>query len=108
LTLDEIIRLHGVLIEDKRFVQSGLRPDGEFLGQRDDEGDPLPGFIGARAQDIKDLMAGTIEANERTGGSEIDPVVKAAATAFAFVYVHPFQDGNGTLHRCLIHHVLME
>ncbi len=25
-----------------------------------------------------------------------------------FVYVHPFQDGNGRLHRCLIHHVLAE
>jgi hypothetical protein len=33
---------------------------------------------------------------------------KAAATAFGFVYVHPFQDGNGRMHRCLIHHVLAE
>ena len=38
----------------------------------------------------------------------IDPVLTAAATAFAFVYVHPFQDGNGRMHRCLIHHVLAE
>jgi hypothetical protein len=108
LTLDEIIRLHGVLIEDKRFVQPGLRPDGVFLGQRDDQGDPLPEFIGARAQDLNDLMTGIIEANDRMRDSGIDPVLKAAATAFAFIYVHPFQDGNGRLHRCLIHHVLME
>jgi Fic family protein len=32
----------------------------------------------------------------------------AAATAFGFVYVHPFQDGNGRIHRCLVHHVLAE
>jgi Fic family protein len=38
----------------------------------------------------------------------IDPVLQAAATAFAFDYVHPFEDGNGRLHRCLIHHVLAE
>ena len=38
----------------------------------------------------------------------LDPVLQAAATAFAFVHVHPFQDGNGRLHRCLIHHVLAE
>ena len=38
----------------------------------------------------------------------LDPVLQAAATAFGFVYVHPFQDGNGRLHRCLIHHVLAE
>src|SRR5690606_3087823 len=27
---------------------------------------------------------------------------------FGFVFVHPFEDGNGRLHRYLIHHVLAE
>ena len=53
-------------------------------------------------------MAGMIEANNRMRDSGIDPVLKAAATAFGFVYIHPFPDGNGRLHRCLIHHVLLE
>jgi hypothetical protein len=48
LTLDEILCLHGVLIEDTRFVRAGLRPDGVFLGERDHLGDPLPEFIAAR------------------------------------------------------------
>ena len=108
LTLDEIIRLHRVLIEDTRFVRSGLRPDGVFLGERDHQGDPLPEFIGARPDNLDDLMGGLLEANDRMQGDGIDPVVKAAATAFGFVYVHPFQDGNGRMHRCLIHHVLAE
>jgi hypothetical protein len=108
LTLDEILRLHGVLIEDTRFVRAGLRPDGVFLGERDHQGDPLPEFIGARAADLQDLMQGMIAANERMREGEIDPVLQAAATAFGFVYIHPFQDGNGRLHRCLIHHVLAE
>jgi hypothetical protein len=108
LTLDEIIRLHGVLIEDTRFVHAGLRADDVFLGERDHAGDPLPEFIGARAQDLTDLMAGMLEANDRMRDDGIDPVLQAAATAFGFVYVHPFADGNGRLHRCLIHHVLAE
>lgn len=108
LTLEEVIRLHGVLIEDNRFVRAGLRPDGVFLGERDDQGDPLPEFIGARASDLNDLMSGLIEANGRMREAGIDPVLEAAAIAFGFVYVHPFQDGNGRLHRCLIHHVLAE
>jgi len=108
LTLDEIIRLHSVLIEDKRFIHAGLRPDGVFLGERDHDGDPLPEFIGARAEDLPALMQGLIEANERMREGGIDPVLQATATAFGFVYVHPFQDGNGRLHRCLIHHVLAE
>ncbi len=108
LTLDEIIRLHDVLIEDRRFVPPGLRSDGVFLGERDAVGDPLPEFIGARAQDLADLMAGLLAANDRMRDDGLDPVLQAAATAFGFVYLHPFGDGNGRLHRCLIHHVLAE
>lgn len=33
-------------------------------------------------------------------------LVKAACAAFGFVYLHPFMDGNGRLHRFLIHHAL--
>jgi len=108
LTLDEILRLHTVLIEDMRFTRAGLRPDGVFLGERDHEGDPLPEFIGARPQDLQPLMQGMIAANDRMREGELDSVLQAAATAFGFVYIHPFQDGNGRLHRCLIHHVLAE
>ena len=108
LTLDEILRLQRVLIEDARFVRPGLRPDGVFLGERDHFGDPLPEFIGARPDNLVSLMAGLIEANDRMRTDGIDPVLKAAASAFGFVYIHPFQDGNGRMHRCLIHHVLAE
>jgi Fic family protein len=85
-----------------------LRPDGVFLGERDPSGDPLPEFIGARPEDLANLVAGMLAANERMRESDLDPVLHAAATAFGFVYVHPYQDGNGRLHRCLIHHVLAE
>ena len=108
LTLDEFDRLHGVLIEDTRFVRAGLRPDGVFLGERDHNGDPLPEFIGARPENLPALLDGLLEANRRMTASAIDPVLQAAATAFGFVYIHPYQDGNGRLHRCLIHHVLAE
>src|SRR5438094_2402405 len=47
-----------------------------------------------------------LAANLRMRDSAIDPVLQAAAAAFGFVYIHPYQDGNGRLHRCLIHHVL--
>ena len=108
LSLDELNRLHGVLIEDTRFAKAGLRPDGVFLGERDHNGDPRPEFIGARPEDLAKLVAGMLEANERMRESGLDPVLQAAATAFGFVYFHPYQDGNGRLHRCLIHHVLAE
>ena len=108
LTLDELLRLHAILIEDTRFIHAGLRPDGVFLGERDHTGDPLPEFIGARPEDLPDLMQKLIEANDRMRLDGLDPVLQAAVTAFGFVYIHPFQDGNGRVHRCIIHHVLAE
>ena len=93
LTLDEIIRLQRVLTEDTRFVQAGLRPDGVFLGERDHNGDPLPEFIGARPDDLDDLMNGLLDINDRMHEGSVDAVLKATATAFGFVYVHPFLAG---------------
>lgn len=108
LSLAELDRLHGVLIEDTRFTESGLRPDGVFLGERDHNNDPLPEFIGARPNDLRDLLDGMLGSNQRIAESGLDPVLQAAATSFGFVYIHPYQDGNGRLHRCLIHHVLAD
>ncbi len=108
LSLEEIVRLHSILIEDRRFIEVGLRPDGVFLGERDAQNNPLPEFIGARHGDLDDLIKGMIAANDRMGSEALDPVLQAAAIAFGFVYIHPLQDGNGRLHRYLFHHALAE
>ena len=44
---------------------------------------------------------------ERLKGAT-DAVVAATLVAFGFVFLHPFEDGNGRIHRYLIHHVLAE
>jgi hypothetical protein len=54
------------------------------------------------------LLDGLLDASARMADSDLDAVLQAAATAFGFVYIYPLQDGNGRLHRCLIHHVLAE
>jgi hypothetical protein len=36
----------------------------------------------------------------------IDPLVRAGVLSFAFVFIHPFMDGNGRLSRYLVHHSL--
>jgi hypothetical protein len=49
-----------------------------------------------------------IATDELLKGSDYPPVFAAAAIAFGFVFIHPFEDGNGRLHRYLLHHVLLE
>jgi len=108
LNQTEIYRLHQLLIGDDRFTEIGYRSEGVFLGERDQNHDPIPEFIGARHEDVQDLMFGLNECNDSLRRSALDPVLQATAIAFGFVYIHPLADGNGRLHRCLIHHVLAE
>jgi Fic/DOC family len=107
ITIDELERLQRVVIGDARFVKLGLRNEGGFVGMHDrDTQEPIPDHISARPQDLRDLLGGIIEYDGRSVTGGVEPVAAAAAIAFGFVYVHPFVDGNGRLHRWLIHHVL--
>jgi hypothetical protein len=107
ITIDELERLQRVVIGDARFVKLGVRDEGGFVGTHDRETqEPVPDHISARPQDIRDLLGGILEYDGRSLTGGVDPVGAAAAIAFGFVYVHPFVDGNGRLHRWLIHHVL--
>jgi len=104
---DELIRLQQIVIgKDNRFVKMGFREEGGFVGEHE-QGTriPLPGHISARHEDLSDLMQGLI-AFDHGYALELDPVIASAVLAFGFVYIHPFEDGNGRIHRYLIHHVL--
>ncbi len=108
LDLDELLRLQRLVIGDARFVRLGLRGEGGFVGEHDHASRaPLPDHISARPEDLPGLMNGMIAFAHGPSG-HLDPVIAAAALAFGFVYAHPFEDGNGRIHRYLIHHVLAE
>lgn len=107
LTVDELVRLQEMVIGDTRFVQLGLRAEGGWIGERDRATmDPIPAHVSARPEDLPGLMRGLVEYARKIAAAPLDPVVMAAAVSFGFVYIHPFEDGNGRLHRWLIHHLL--
>ena len=106
LDVDELLRLQRIVIGDERFVRLGLRHEGGFVGERDrDSQAPIPDHISARHEDLPALMQGMIDF-DRGAEARLDAVIAAAILAFGFVYIHPFHDGNGRIHRYLIHHVL--
>ena len=108
IELDELLRLQAIVIGDARFVKLGLREEGGFVGEHDRETRfPIPDHISARPDDLRSLING-MAAFDRGGALNLDAVIAAAILAFGFVYVHPFVDGNGRIHRYLIHHVLAQ
>lgn len=106
LSVNEIQRLHAILLKDSRFIKIGLRDEEVFLGDRDRDNYPIPEFIGAKNKDLPVLMQDWIELEEKLTNDEINPILQAVIIAFSFVYIHPLEDGNGRIHRYLIHHVL--
>ena len=109
LSIPELDHLQTLVISDNRFVEPGLRKEGGFVGQHDrSTGMPMPDHISARPDDLKALMAGLIETYELLCKDNFDPVLLATVLAFGFVFIHPFEDGNGRIHRYLFHHVLAE
>ena len=109
LSKDELLRLQQIVIENTRFTNMGFRQTGGFVGEHDrTTGEPLPEHISARWQDFGSLIDGMIAMNEILVNSGYDAVLAAAMIAFGFVLIHPFEDGNGRIHRYLIHHILAE
>lgn len=108
LDLAEMLRLQRLVIGDARFVRMGIRLEGGFIGEHDRQThQPLPDHICARPEDLSSLIDGMI-AFDQGAAKQLDPVIAAAILAFGFVYIHPFEDGNGRIHRYLIHHVLAQ
>lgn len=107
LSVPELTRLQQTVIENSRFVEMGFREKGGFVGEHDrTTGEPIPDHISARWQDLDELMNGLVSTNNLLLSSDINAVIAAAAVAFGFVFVHPFEDGNGRIHRYIIHHIL--
>jgi hypothetical protein len=51
-------------------------------------------------------MNGLVATHRRLDESDFAPVIHAAVIAYGFVFLHPFEDGNGRIHRFLIHNIL--
>lgn len=108
LTADELLRLQQIVIDNPRFVKMGWRTQGGFVGEHDREsGDPMPDHISAKWQDLPQLIQGLLTTSAKLENDPLDPVLTSALIAFGFVFIHPFVDGNGRIHRYLIHDVLI-
>lgn len=105
LTKTLLLRLQNAIVDD-RYAEKDYRNDQVYVGQTVVPGRELVHFIGLKPCDLEPFMEAYLETGERFLASSCDAVICAAVLSFAFVFIHPFDDGNGRLHRYLMHHVL--
>jgi len=104
-TVEGLVDLQNTLV-DPRYAERRFRSPGDpevYIGQTVGFREQIH-HVGAPSADTPSLMDGWFRMRkvEAEGGS----VIEAAARSFAFVFIHPFGDGNGRTHRLLLHHVL--
>jgi len=116
LTEDRLAELQQAVI-DPRFHEFTWRHEQNWIG-KDMGYRKLVDFVPARPEDVPVLMNGLLLLTEesrqwyansddqKNNETRLDPVILATAIAFGFVFIHPFMDGNGRIHRYLIHEVL--
>jgi hypothetical protein len=104
----EQTRLQNIIV-DPRYAAEGWRNFQNYVGETAyNHQYDIVHFICPKPEDVRPLMDGFAKLIERLRGGGVDPVIAAAAVAFAFVFIHPFEDGNGRIHRYLIHYMLDE
>jgi hypothetical protein len=102
---DSLVDLQNRIV-DPRYADKDYRSDQNYVGETVAWQQEKIHFIAPQPQDLNDLMGGLVSTHQRMEQSQVHPVVHAAAVAFGFVFMHPFGDGNGRIHRFLIHNVL--
>jgi hypothetical protein len=104
LTEELLVELQNAAISNPFDKAVQFRTEQNRL-QRDVPGAAGVTYVPPAPELAAELMGGLMRlANQRP--TALDALVHAAVVSFAFVFIHPFMDGNGRLSRYLIHHCL--
>ena len=104
LEKNRLIELQNAIV-DPRFAATAFRNFQNHIGQALLGYRDIIHYICPSPAFLLSLMQGLKETGFKTSG--IFPEIRAAVLAFGFVFIQPFEDGNGRLHRFLIHDILV-
>lgn len=103
---DAIIALQNQIV-DPRYAAKGWRDVQNFVGETTPDYSERIHYICPQPVDVPSLMHGWQRMADAMEDEEaIPPVLAAAIVSFTFVFIHPFEDGNGRIHRFLINNVM--
>lgn len=93
-------------IVDPRFRDTDYRTNQNYVGQTISYQKQLVHYVCPKPDDLPELMDGLLTAHRIMKKGAIPAIIHAAAISYGFVFMHPFEDGNGRIHRFLIHNIL--
>jgi hypothetical protein len=93
-------------IVDPRFRDTDYRANQNYVGQTISYQKQLVHYVCPKPGDLPELMAGLLTAHQVMKEGAVPAIIHAAVISYGFVFMHPFEDGNGRIHRFLIHNIL--
>jgi len=102
---DKLIELQNRIV-DARFADKDYRSTQNYVGESIAFGEEKIHYISPKPEDLDNLMSGLINAHKKMSNFNELAVIHATIIAYGFVYLHPFEDGNGRIHRFLLHNIL--
>lgn len=93
-------------IADPRFQDTDYRTTQNYVGQSLSYQKQMVHYVCPKPCDLQSLMEGLLSAHQVMKAGGVPAIIHAAAISYGFVFLHPFEDGNGRIHRFLIHNLL--
>lgn len=93
-------------IVDPRFRDTDYRSRQNYVGQTISFQNQLIHYVCPKPEDLPSLMEGLLTSHRLMKKGAVPAIVHAAISSYGFVFMHPFEDGNGRIHRFLIHNIL--
>ena len=95
-------------IVDPRFRDTDYRKTQNYIGESISFQQQRVHYVCPKPEDISMLMDGLLTTHKKLKQNAVPAIVHAAIISYGFVFLHPFEDGNGRLHRFLIHNILSQ
>lgn len=94
------------LIVDYRFKNNNYRDKQNYIGQTLSSLNELVHYVCPKPEDLTTLVQGLLSSHQLMKDGKVSSLVHCAVISYGFVFLHPFDDGNGRIHRFLIHNIL--
>jgi hypothetical protein len=100
---ERLITLQNAIV-DPRFSADGYRDFQNYVGASLPNGLEHLDYVCPPPSLVTEMMLALSELAAKSASAPSE--IRAAILSFGFVFIHPFEDGNGRIHRFLIHDVL--
>ncbi len=102
-----LLEVHNSIV-DPRFRDTDYRTSQSYIGQTISVQKQIVHYVCPKPDDLPALMEGLLASHEIMKNGNVPAIIHAAAISYGFVFMHPFEDGNGRIHRFLIHNILSQ